>query len=259
MFRWFRYVLAFKRRELIGVKAWSRLRAVLPVLASYGPRDQERLRKLANAFARSKAIEGAGGIELNETMRALIAVQACLPILNLDLSYYRNFYSVIIYPAGFLAPHEYTDEVGVVHVGERELSGESWDRGPVILSWHAAEQGARGLDEMGNVVIHEFAHKLDMLNGEPNGMPPLHADMDRQAWTEAFTAAYEDFLDRAEDGSPLPFDEYAASDPGEFFAVASEAFFIDPGPLQALYPQVYALLSRYYRQETLGRPGVSDQ
>jgi Mlc titration factor MtfA (ptsG expression regulator) len=259
MFRWFRQLLASRRRELIDIARWPRLQLSLPVLVRYGPRDQERLRHLANAFARSKAIEGAGGIELNDRMRALIAVQACVPILNLDLSYYRNFYSVIVYPAGFLAPHEYTDEAGVLHIGERELSGESWGRGPVILSWYDAEQGARALNAKGNVVIHEFAHKLDMLNGDPNGMPPLHADMNRQAWTETFTAAYEDFLDRVEDGSPLPFDEYAASDPGEFFAVASEAFFIDPGPLRALYPQVYDLLSQYYRQETLGWPGAPGQ
>lgn len=259
MFRWFRQRLGLRGGELIDAAAWSRLRTALPVLANRAPRDQERLRQLANAFARSKAIEGAGGLELNDTMRALIAVQACLPILNLDLGYYRDFYSVIVYPASFRAPHQYMDEVGVVHVAERELSGESWDQGPVILSWHDAEQGARGLHELGNVVIHEFAHKLDMLNGRANGMPPLHADMNREAWTDAFTDAYEDFLNRLDDGSPLPFDAYAATDPGEFFAVASEAFFIDPGPLQGLYPRVYDLLSQYFRQETLRPPGVSVQ
>jgi Mlc titration factor MtfA (ptsG expression regulator) len=251
-----RNLLRRSPRELIAADAWPRLCDLLPLLSRYDPDDQERLRHLANAFARAKAIEGAGGLELTATHRALIAVQASLPVLNLGLDCYHGFYSVIVYPGGFLAPHEYVDEAGVVHVGERELSGESWEQGPVILSWEDAEDGARAVDVMGNVVIHEFAHKLDMLNGEVNGMPPLHKDMSRPEWTRVFTRAYEDFCERVDGGEwPLPVDEYAASDPGEFFAVASESFFVDPQPLQEDYPDVYRLLGQYYRQDPLGVQG----
>jgi Mlc titration factor MtfA (ptsG expression regulator) len=250
-----RRLLTRRPRELIKIEDWSRLCRLLPLLSRYDAADQERLRRLANAFVRTKAIEGASGLVLDDRHRALIAIQAGLPILNLGLECYRSFYSVIVYPGGFLATHEYVDEAGVVHVGERELSGESWEQGPVILSWEDTEQGAQGLDVEGNVVIHEFAHKLDMLNGEVNGMPPLPAEMDRREWTRSFTAAYEDFCERADSGLPLPMDEYAASDPGEFFAVASETFFVDPQALSADYPHVYRLLAQYYRQDPLDAGG----
>jgi len=143
------------------------------------------------------------------------------------------------------------DEDGIAHHVQEPMSGESWLGGPVILSWADAE--LRG-DEPGyNVVIHEFAHKLDMLNGDANGFPPLHADMDRGEWSRAFSAAFEHFRGRVERGEPTEIDSYAAETPAEFFAVLSEAFFETPGAVLSEYGAVYHQLAAFYRQDPAAR------
>jgi Mlc titration factor MtfA (ptsG expression regulator) len=158
---------------------------------------------------------------------------------------------VIVYPDEFVAEYEYVDEAGVAHRVEEPMTGESWERGPVILSWADAEEAGTGVAY--NVVIHEFAHKLDMLNGAPNGFPPLHANMSRAEWSRAFTAAYQDFCIRVDEDRALEIDEYAAESPAEFFAVASEVFFESPETIQRLYPDVYAQLAGFYRQDPAAR------
>lgn len=210
-----------------------------------------RLRELVTLFLHDKAIHGAGGLVMREEIRMAVAIQACILILNLDLSYFRGWSEVIVYPDEFVVDYEYVDEDGVVHRVREPMAGESWLQGPVILSWAdtaAADQGGGY-----NVVIHEFAHKIDMLNGDANGFPPLHPDMRREAWSGAFGAAYADFCARAERAASLPFDSYAAEDPAEFFAVASEAFFEVPQAVQAGYPEVYRQLALFYRQDPIRR------
>ena len=213
--------------------------------------DSGRLQALVKLFLHEKGIHGAGGLAGSGGMRVAIAVQACILVLELGLDYYRGWSEVIVYPDEFVARYEYVDDAGVVHEVAEPMTGEAWERGPVILSW-ADVSGAYG-DETYNVVIHEFAHKLDMLNGEPNGFPPLHAGMSREAWTEAFKAAYDDFCARIDAREELPIDEYAAESPSEFFAVMSEVFFEHPRLLVDRYPAVYRELARFYRQDTLGR------
>jgi hypothetical protein len=133
------------------------------------------------------------------------------------------------------------------------MTGESWERGPVILSWADAEEGgARGAPAY-NVVIHEFAHKLDMRNGEANGFPPLHANMSRTRWSDAFTFAYRDFCDRLDSGLDVAIDAYGAESPAEFFAVVSETFFESPVELLEAYPAVYEQLAQFYRQDPAAR------
>lgn len=210
-----------------------------------------RLRQLVILFLHEKAIHGAGGLVIRDEMRMAIAVQACILILNLDSASYSGWSEVIVYPGQFVAQYEYMDEDGVVHHIREPMTGESWLRGPVILSW----EDARGPDQGTgyNVVIHEFAHKLDMLNGDANGFPPLHADMSREGWSRAFGAAYEDFCRRVDRGEPTLIDPYAADDPAEFFAVTSEAFFEIPQTLQAGYAEIYRQLALFYRQDPLLR------
>src|SRR5262249_44974135 len=159
----------------------------------------------------------------DDTMRVTIAAQACLPVLNLGLDLYRGWYTVILYPGAFVAHRETPDEDGIVHTGFEELDGESAQDGPVVLSWDEAQPLPE--HEPYNVVIHECAHKLDELTGAPNGLPPLHADMNVAEWSRVMNAAYDDFNDRLNRDVELPFDDYAASDPAEFFAVVSELFF----------------------------------
>lgn len=240
------------QEEPFPPEAWDSLVARLPLLDGYSPGELARLRELATEFLRRKSFHGAGGLEVNDEMRRVVAVQACVPVLNLGLDGYRGWYSVVLYPDEFVARHEWVDEDGVAHEADRELSGESWPEGPAIFSWTDVELGADG-EEWGNVVVHEMAHKLDLLNGEANGMPPLHAGMSREAWTTAFSSAYEDFWHRVDRDEEVPFDDYAADDPGEFFAVLSEAFFLHPDDVKDAYPDVYAQLAAFYRQDPARR------
>jgi hypothetical protein len=188
-------------------------------------------------------------------MRVCIAVQACMLILNLGLDYYRGWVEVIVYPDEFVAEYEYMDEHGIVHRVEEPMSGESWLAGPVILSW--ADTQLRGDGHGYNVVIHEFAHKLDMLNGDANGFPPLHRGMNAAAWARDFGSAYEDLCARVDAGDDTAIDPYASTAPAEFFAVLTEVFFETPDLLDAEYPAVYRQLRQFYRQHPLARLGAA--
>jgi hypothetical protein len=210
-----------------------------------------RLHDWVALFLAEKSIVGAGGLVLCDEMRTAIATQACMLILNLDLDWYRDWVEVIVYPDEFMVDYEYMDEDGIVHRVKEPMSGESWLAGPVILSW--ADTAMRGGNTGYNVVIHEFAHKLDMLNGDANGFPPLHAGMDRAAWSRAFAEAFEDFGRRVERNEPCAIDPYAAEHPSEFFAVMSEAFFENPRAVRDEYGAVYRQLADFYRQDPAAR------
>jgi Mlc titration factor MtfA (ptsG expression regulator) len=215
-----------------------------------GP-ERRRLRDCVVLFLHEKSIEGAAGLEVTDAMRMEIAVQACMIILNLDLDYYAGWSEIIVYPDEFVVDYEYIDEDGVAHAVHGPLSGESWLQGPVVLSWADAASARAGSGY--NVVIHEFAHKIDMLNGAANGFPPLHAGMDRGAWSRAFSAAFEDFCARLERGEHTLIDPYAAENPGEFFAVMTETFFDAPHIVLDSYPAVYRQLVGFYRQDPAAR------
>lgn len=241
------------RTRAIDEGCWQRTVFGYDFLHALDAGERARLRDWVVLFLDDKSVHGAGGLELRDEMRVAIAAQACILILNLDLDYYRGWHEVIVYPDEFVAEYEHVDEDGVVHVVREPKSGESWLQGPVILSWADMQEGMRG--DGYNVVIHEFAHKLDMLNGDANGFPPLHADMDPKAWSAAFSAAYEAHCAAVERGEFTVLDPYAAEHPSEFFAVASEAFFEMPEDVREGYPEIYRQLSRFYRQDPAGRRG----
>jgi MtfA peptidase len=207
-----------------------------------------KLRYLALLFLAEKEFSGTHGLEVTDAMRVSIAAQACLPILELGLDWYAGFSGIVVYPGDFRVRRSQTDDDGVVHEWDDELAGEAMPGGPVVLSWDATAN-----DTGMNVVIHEFAHKLDMLNGEADGLPPLHAGMDRAAWARAFEEAYEGFCDAVERGKETWLDPYASEHPSEFFAVISEAFFEDPAETRRRYPDVYEQLTLFYRQDPLSR------
>ena len=207
-----------------------------------------KLRELALLFLAEKEFSGAHGLEVTDVMRVSIAAQACTPILELGLDWYRGWRGIVVYPGDFRVRRQEVDEDGVVHEWEDDLAGEAMPGGPVVLSWDAAAH-----DPAINVVIHEFAHKLDMLNGEADGLPPLHAGMDRQAWRTAFEEAYDGFCDAVDRGRDTWLDPYASEHPSEFFAVVSEAFFSEPRETKRRYPDVYEQLVRFYRQDPAGR------
>jgi len=239
------------RRSNLDESLWRAVLDRFPFTRALSGEERARLREQVGLFLHEKSIVGAGGLVVRDGMRMSIAAQACMLILNLDLEYYRGWVEVIVYPDEFVAEYDYVDEDGIAHHVEAPMTGESWLEGPVILSWADAE--LRGEEPGYNVVIHEFAHKLDMLNGDANGFPPLHPGMDREAWPRAFGAAYDDFCGRVARGDPSAIDPYAAEHPAEFFAVLSEAFFETPAAVRAEYRDVYHQLAAFYRQDPAAR------
>jgi hypothetical protein len=235
-------------RHRIDGALWRAVLAQLPFLRGLTPDETRRLRELTILFLAEKQFTGARGFQVSDAMRVSIAVQACLPILELGIARYDGWSEVIVYPGDFRVPIAQTDNHGVVHEFHDERAGESWPGGPVVLSWDAA---ANATDM--SVVIHEFAHKLDMANGAADGMPPLHAGMDRHAWAEAFRIAYQGFCDAVDRGRETWLDPYAAEAPAEFFAVVSEAFFEAPNETRRRYPDVYEQLRQFYRQDPAAR------
>jgi len=239
------------RRVALDEVRWRHIALAFEFVRSLPAADLARLRDLVALFLHEKQFTVAAGLELTDEMRFAVATQACILILNLDLDYYRGWSGIIIYPAQFVPRHQQTDELGVVHESDDPYAGEAWIGGPVVLSW---EDVADTHDVDGvNVVIHEFAHKLDMLNGDANGYPPLHSGMSRQAWAHAMSAAYEDLCKRVDRGEDTAIDPYASESPGEFFAVISEAFFELPEVVQDEYPAVYEQLRQFYRQDPEAR------
>ncbi len=238
-------------RSDITPEEWRAAFAALPLLDGLDDDEQRRLRELVILFQHRKAFEGAHGMAVTREMALIIALQACLPVLELGLEAYDGWSAVIVYPSGFETHQVYVDEFGVEHIEQRDLDGEAWERGPVLLAWdEAVSAGERdGI----NLVIHEFAHKLDMQNGDANGFPPLHPDMDPKTWTDILSKGYDDFARRCDAGEDTGIDCYAAESPAEFFAVMSEVFFERPDLLVRHYPAVYAQLRRYYRQDPLAR------
>jgi Mlc titration factor MtfA (ptsG expression regulator) len=235
-------------RHRIDETLWRSVTQAMPFLRGLSREDTQRLRELSLLLLAEKQFSGARGLALDDAMRLAIAVQACLPVLYLGLDRYDDWSEIVVYPGDFKVPIRETDAEGVVHEFDEERAGESWQGGPVVLSWDAAAN-ARGI----NVVIHEFAHKLDMADGEADGMPPLHSGMDPEAWAQAFRVAYEGFCDAVDRGRDTWLDPYASESPGEFFAVVSEAFFTAPNETRRRYPDVYDQLKRYYRQDPARR------
>lgn len=239
------------KRSVISESQWFDAFALLPLLAGYSEAEKQSLRDLAILFLHRKVFEGANGLEVTQAMTLIIALQACIPILKLDLDNYDGWVSVIVYPAGFAPKRVVMDEFGVQHSVQSHLSGEAWQRGPVVLSWDDAEQA--GVIDGHNLVIHEFAHKLDMQTGNANCFPPLHAGMSATLWFEVFSDGFKDFQHRCSHGSHIGIDCYASTSPAEFFAVLSEVFFERPEVINYHYPDIYQQLCLYYLQDPLQR------
>lgn len=255
---WFRQWREWRQQRLlrkvrIDAQLWAEVAGDALVHYRLSPDELDRLRDLASLFLHRKVISGAGGLSVSDYQCTVIAAVACLPILELGLDWYRGWVEVILYPDTFVVDHDEVDDAGVIHQHRAELGGEAWGQGPVILSWEDARPGAQGHGEGSNVILHEFAHKLDMCNGAANGMPPLHKDMDRAAWTREFEQAYTDLQVQIDRREPTSIDPYGAEHPAEFFAVATEEFFELPIELGENYPALYDQLRTFYRQDPASR------
>ena len=241
------------RRHLIAEAEFRAAANGLPILAGLSDTERQMLREQASLLLAHKQFSAAGGAKVDRATQLAIALQACLLTLHLDESSYRGWHEIILYPDEFLRPHEETDEAGVVHVSRDILAGESWHGGPLILS--LTDVAASGQGEGFNVVLHEFAHKLDMLNGDANGFPPLHRGMKSADWARDFSTAYDALCEQVETGEESVIDPYASTNPAEFFAVTTEMFFEVPDLLADNAPRVYTQLQNFYRQDPLARLG----
>jgi len=243
------------RRFVLSEALWQHVTRSLPFLRGLTQEECQRLKDYAVLFLDEKEMYGARGFVPSDAVRLSIAVQACLPILHLGLDAYRDWVGIVIYPGEFKVRREEMDESGVVHEYEDALSGEAWSGGQVILSWEDIKLGNAGY----NVVIHEFAHKLHMRRGDMDDFPLPQAHMDREQWLSAWDAAYNEFCVQVDRGIDTLIDPYASQQPAEFFAVLSEAFFTLPLAVRSLYPELYAQLALFYKQDPAARlPRPSD-
>jgi Mlc titration factor MtfA (ptsG expression regulator) len=253
MFSWFRRRRRnrYLRATLVSESDFTQVVGRTPACAGLDHEERDRLRRLMTLFLREKVFQAVGHAEITPQDRLLIAVNACVPILNLGIDSYDEWTTVIVYPDEFIVDCEEEDEAGLVHSGRDLRTGEAWERGPLVIS--LADVHAQSAWEGYNVVIHECAHKLDMRNGAPNGFPPLHRGMSAGRWSEVFTQAYEDLRGRIERHEETPIDDYAAESPAECFAVFSEYFFEAPHRLRAAYPGAYGQLAQFYGQDPIER------
>jgi Mlc titration factor MtfA (ptsG expression regulator) len=227
---------------------WQGVTRRIAVLQELDAVQMAHLRELTTWFLHSKAINGVQGLEVTLAMRVAVAAQACLLILNLDIDYFANWVEVILYPGAFRVNREQRDAIGLIHNDTSILTGEAWLRGPVILSWDDVERDTYHPQPGHNVVLHEFAHKLDGLNGVTNGMPPLRRGMSRKVWAEALSGAYDALCMQVSAGETAFINPYAATSPAEFFAVVCEYFFTAPDILINCCPSVHRQLELFYRQ-----------
>lgn len=237
-------------------EVWKTLMREADIFSGLSAVERARLRELTTLFLHRKDIIGVQGLTVSPKMAVSVAAQACLLILRLGLDYYDGWVEVVIYPGAFRVARDTTvtaDAIGLVSHQEQILSGESWSRGPVILSWDDVAADLTATHPGHNVVAHEFAHKLDMLNGSANGMPPLHVGMVREHWATAFSEAFAHLQQQVAHHHHPGINAYGATAPAEFFAVASEYFFTHPHKLRQQFPAVYAQLVLFYRQDPASR------
>ena len=248
----------WKRKRILGRHRiddalWRRAKKHLPFLDGLAADEERRLKDMAVLFLSEKQLTPVGGLALSEDDRVEIALQACLPVLELGLDCYDGWVGIVVHPSDFKVQRAETGEDGVVHEWDDELAGESWPGGPVVLSWEALDDSGSVAAGGANVVIHEFAHKLDMMAGEADGVPPLPSRAAREHWIEVFDAEFDRFCKSVDAEHETFLDPYAAEHEAEFFAVASEAFFESPHALRKDFPRLYELFTGFYRQDPARR------
>ena len=224
---------------------WRDARAALPWVAALDPVRAARLQQLATRFLHDKTITPVAGLALDPRQRTMLAALCCLPLLEFGEQGLHGWSQLIVYPDAFRVERSHIDAAGVLHEWQDELIGEAWDAGPVILSW--ADVMADCADPQAGfcVAAHEMAHKLDVLDGVLDGTPPLPRAWQIE-WARDFQQAYDALVETVEAGRKTTIDPYAAEAPEEFFAVATEYHFSNPGLLHATMPQVAAHLARLY-------------
>jgi MtfA peptidase len=227
--------------------AWREvLRQRIPYFYSMPVDLQLQLKKRVQVFLAEKPFIGCAGLIVTDEMRVTIAAQACLLILNRHSSNFDGLRQILVYPNEFIVDKTLTDRAGLSREERHVLMGESWSLGQVILSWKDVIEGAAAPHDGKNVVIHEFAHQLDQEDGRANGAPWMPGKAAKARWARVLNHEYAALQRRTRDGTPSLLSSYAASDPAEFFAVASEVFFEQPAQLANAHAELYRELSGFY-------------
>ncbi len=234
-------------RRPIPDRLWRRTLKRFPFLANGPGRDEAQLRRMTRLFLDRKEFSGAHGLAVTDDMAVAIAAQACLPVLHLGLAAYDSFVGIVVYPGLARVRREAMDETGVVHEHDEILAGEAVEGGPVMLSWRDVRASGATAAGAYNVVIHEFAHVLDLADGQSDGRPPLPPDLPAAQWDRVMAEEHAAFCQRVQAEENTALDPYGATSLDEFFAVASEAFFVHREGLQREHPRLDALLARSYR------------
>ncbi|MDO9073587.1 MAG: zinc-dependent peptidase [Rubrivivax sp.] len=237
------------QRRAIPDDLWKRTLVRYPFLQRRDAADGAELRRLSSLFLDRKEFSAAGGLKLTDAMVVAIAAQAVLPVLRLGLARYDGFVGIVVHPDQVVARREVADDDGVVHSYDEPLAGEAMDGGPVMLSWRDVRAASQGAASAYNVVIHEFAHVLDMADGAADGVPLLPPELPVAAWRATLRDEFTRFGQRVGAGEATALDPYGASGEEEFFAVASEAFFVDPEAMKKEHPALYGMLCRFYLQD----------
>jgi Mlc titration factor MtfA (ptsG expression regulator) len=211
--------------------------------------DRREIEGHVQVFIAEKSFEGCGGLELTDEIRVTIAAQACLLLLHRETDDYPTLDSILVYPHAYVARSTQRLEGGVVVEGAAARLGESWTRGVVVLAWDHVLSGAVSMHDGHNVVFHEFAHQLDAEDGAMDGAPMVGARTRYTAWARTLGEEYEALCARVSRHRPTDLDAYGATNPAEFFAVVTEAFFEKPRALQAKHAALYAELAEFYRQD----------
>lgn len=215
-----------------------------PLFARLPDPLRDQLEGIMHVFMEEKSFEPCGGLDaVTDHMQRVIAAQACLLLVNRKHDYYRKLRSVLLYPTAYKAYDEHGDQ-------DVRL-GESWGSGSVVLAWDSVVSGGVNEEDGHHVTIHEFAHQLDQVDGAADGVPELPCRGSYREWSRVFSSAYERFQKKLNRGKRTVIDEYGATNPAEFFAVATETFYEKPHQLSESFPEVYAQLKRYYRVDPL--------
>jgi Mlc titration factor MtfA (ptsG expression regulator) len=209
--------------------------------------QQQQLRCLIKIFLADKTFYGCGGQKIDDDIRVTIAAQACLLVLNQDRTPYPDLHSILVYPSTFVATRDVANELGLVSTSHIALLGESWSQGKVVLAWDNVEKGVMNLTDGHNVVLHEFAHQLDHESGSTNGAPVLHTRGAYRSWAHVFSDEFTELQKDATRGRHSLLDHYGATNPAEFFAVATETFFEQPRQMATHHEELYLQLKDYYK------------
>jgi Mlc titration factor MtfA (ptsG expression regulator) len=217
----------------------------LPFLQKLNKAEQKQLRDMIKLFVAKKHFYGCGGLEINDDIRVTIAAEACLLLLNRHTGIYPSLKHILVYPSAFRVERQKQNSDGTVSQMNSGLLGESWDNSKVVLSWDNVEHGIENFNDGHNVVLHEFSHQLDSESGSANGAPILKKNS-YQLWAKVLSKEFEALVKASEGHDKAVMDYYGATNPAEFFAVATEVFFEKPQQMSRKHPELYNQFKTYY-------------